>query len=295
MKGALAPNTPSAIRAALADNGLAPLHRLGQHFLADPRVCERIAHSLDDHPGLPCLEVGPGLGALTAALLDEGRQVVAVELDRGLAAYLRQRVTPGDALTIVEGDARLVDFAGLVPPERSILIGNLPYYASSPLLRRAFSMPFVATVVMLQREVADRLAAGPGSPARGALSVLREAVGTVARVVTVGAGAFYPRPDVDSVVVRVDRGPDAYDEGRYERLEATLAAGFRYRRKGLRQGLRHGTTLGPPAIERALEAAAIDGHRRPESLTLPEWDRLAQAVSLEGGADAWLVAAPAGS
>lgn len=290
-----APNTPSAIRTALAENGLAPLHRLGQHFLADPRLCERIARSLDDLPGRPCLEVGPGLGALTAALLHGGRHVLAVELDRGLSAYLRSLTEADDALTVVEGDARLVDFAALVSPAQTVLVGNLPYYASSPLLRRAFALPFPAVLVMLQREVAERLAAPPQTPLRGALSVLREAVCTVDRVLTVAAGAFYPRPEVESVVVRLDRRPDAFEGARYHRLEAVLAAGFRYRRKGMRQALRHGTTLGAAAVEQALAAAAIDGHRRPESLTLEEWDRVAAAVDREGGSTPWLLAAPAGS
>jgi 16S rRNA (adenine1518-N6/adenine1519-N6)-dimethyltransferase len=286
---AQAPTTPGAIREALASAGLAPLHRLGQHFLADPRVCERIAAAAEAVPAAPCLEIGPGLGALTAALVRAGRRVVAVEIDRGLVAYLREAVAASGAdVAVVEGDARTVDLAALSPPTVTVLMGNLPYYASSPLLRRTLALGYPLAVLMLQREVADRLAAAAGSTARGALAVLAEATATVERLFAVAPPAFYPRPEVESVVVRLRRRVDALDAEAYERLDRVVSAGFRYRRKGVRQALRHALGLTPSAVAAALERAGVDGRARPEDLTLAQWQALTRATTprREGGDDA---------
>lgn len=241
------------------------------------------------------IEIGPGLGGLTAALLARAGRVVAIEIDRGLAQWLRDHTGPDDRLELVEADAREVDLAALSPPARTALVGNLPYYASTPLLRRALPLPFPVCVFMLQREVAARLAAPPGAPGRGAVSVLREAVADVERLFDASAATFYPRPEVESTVVRLRRRPDAFAPDRLLRLEAALAAAFGYRRKGLRQALRHGTRLDAVAVEGMLAGAGLDGHRRPESLTLAEWDALATALAAEGGGSAWLAAAPVGS
>ena len=296
MRQAQAPQTPGRVRDALAGSGLAPLHRLGQHFLADRHLCERIAAAVVTLGPEACLEIGPGLGALTVALLEAGRSVVAVELDRGLAAYLREHAArPGDALRVVEGDARDVALEALCDPAATAFVGNLPYYASAPLIRRALAAPYPGAVLMLQREVAERLAAPPGSAARGALTVLREATCDVRSLFAVPPSAFYPRPDVASAVVRLERRPDALGGARYEALDRLAGQAFRYRRKGMRQALRHGGTVGGAAVERVLAGAGIDPSRRPETLALDEWLALLRACEDEGGETRCLPAAPAGS
>lgn len=290
------PDTPGAVRDALADSGLAPLHRLGQHFLVDRRLCERIAQASQAWEATACLEIGPGLGALTAALVRSGRRVVAIELDRGLVAFLRGRTEAADErLTVVEGDAREADLARLSPPERTVLVGNLPYYASAPLLRRALEIPYPGAVLMLQREVSERLEAPAGGAARGALSVLREATCDIERLFAVPAVAFYPRPEVASTVVRLSRRLDALSGPRYLALATLLGQGFRYRRKGMRQALRHGTGLGAQAVEELLARAGVAPGRRPETLTLEEWLALLDARQSQGGETRCLPAARGGS
>lgn len=269
---------------------------MGQHFLADPRVAARIAAAVANRPERVCLEVGPGLGALTAALTDAGRRVVAVEIDRGLAAFVRDLAgADGAPVTVVEGDARTVDLAGLSAPADTLFVGNLPYYASSPLLRRALALGYPAAVVMVQREVAGRLVAPPGRPRRSGLTVLREAVCAMEVLFSVPPEAFYPRPEVESAVVRLTRRPDALAGAAYARLERALRAGFGHRRKGMRQALRHGTALSPGEVEAALARAGVEGQRRPETLSLAEWDALARALEEEGGEGAWRPEARAGS
>lgn len=292
---AQAPDTPGAVRDALAESGLAPLHRLGQHFLVDRRITTRIAEAVGVFRQPACLEIGPGLGALTAALLAAGLRVVAIELDRGLCAFLRARADAAQPLTIIEGDARESDLAALSPPETSVLVGNLPYYASAPLLRRALETPYPGAVLMLQREVAERLEALPGGDGRGAVTVLREATCDVERLFAVPPGAFYPRPEVASAVVRLRRRPDALAGRRYRALEVLVGQAFRYRRKGMRQALRHGSGLAAAAVERALAHAGVDPARRPESLGLGAWLALVDAVGAQGGEAPCLPAAPAGS
>jgi 16S rRNA (adenine1518-N6/adenine1519-N6)-dimethyltransferase len=260
------------VRTILAVRGLAPLHRLGQHFLTDDGILERTAALVGDPR--PCLEIGPGLGALTEKLVRRGCTVVALEIDRGLLAYLREEGPPG--VRWVEGDARYADLASLVPPEGAALVGNLPYYLTSPLLRRVLPMGYAVHVFMVQKEVAQRLTAPPGDRRRSGLTVLCQAVGTLEVAGTVPRSAFYPQPDVDSVVVRLVRSPQAVPWETYALLETVLRAGFGYRRKALRHGLRHGLGWPLPKVEDLLRAAQVDPSARPEDLELNTWLRLAQ-------------------
>ena len=272
--------TPTRVRETLKARGLAPLHRLGQHFLVDPGRLDRIADAAGAAQ-FDCLEVGAGLGCLTEALAVRGHRVVALEIDRGFCAYLREAFQ-ADPVTVVEGDALEVDLEAHVDPAKSVLCGNLPYYVTSPLLHRVLALPFVAYVVLIQREVADRLCAPPHDPGRGTLSVLVEAVGPARRLFDVPASAFYPQPDVSSAVIRIDRRPGSLAREGFEALEDTVGRVFRYRRKSIRQGLREGFGWPREEIESLLARTGLDGRARPADLSLGDWMCLTQGAQETG-------------
>ncbi|MGH7542341.1 MAG: 16S rRNA (adenine(1518)-N(6)/adenine(1519)-N(6))-dimethyltransferase RsmA [Gemmatimonadota bacterium] len=254
--------------------------RLSQHFLHDWRTARRIAESLRAPSGARVLEIGPGEGALTEHLLDLGWRVVAVEMDRALAADLERR-WPGRDLTVVRGDALDYEPEGEGP---LYVIGNLPYAVTSPLLfhllELADRIEVPEIVVMVQREVAERLAASPGTRASGALTV---GVGLSARVellFDVGRGQFRPPPKVRSTVVRlVPGGPPGLDPGRRERVRRLVRTAFEQRRKQLRNSLKEELEplLAKPGAERGV--AGIDLERRPETLSVQEWMDLEAALS----------------
>ena len=207
------------IKALLASRGLRPRHALGQNFLHDGNHLRAIVEAAGVGPGDRVLEVGPGTGTLTGALLDAGTRVVACELDAGLAGLVRERFGSREDFELIEGDCldgkhglnpemmdRLRGEAGAFPPFK--LVANLPYQAASPLLANLAGLPgrpMTAAVVMLQKEVADRLTAGPGSKAYGALGVLLQAGHAVDRVAVLPASCFWPQPKVQSAVARLVR------------------------------------------------------------------------------------------
>jgi len=170
------------------------LRRLGQHFLTDPGILGRIADALDPRPGETVLEIGPGRGTLTDVLLARGLNVIAIEKDRELAKALTR-----EHLTVMEGDALRVDW-----PRVAKIVGNIPYYITSPLLDKALTPPLPNRIVFLvQAEVADRIAAQPGGKTYGALSVGVQAVASVEKLLTVAPGAFRPPPKVRSALIRL--------------------------------------------------------------------------------------------
>jgi 16S rRNA (adenine1518-N6/adenine1519-N6)-dimethyltransferase len=254
--------------------------RLSQHFLHDRRTARRIAESLRAPVGARVLEIGPGEGALTEHLLDRGWRVVAVEMDRALAAALARR-WPARDLIVVRGDALDYEPEGEGP---LYAIGNLPYAVTSPLLfhllELADRIEIPEIVVMVQREVAERLAAAPGTRAYGALTV---GVGLSARVellFDVGRGQFRPPPRVRSTVVRlVPGGPPGLEPGRRERVRRLVRTAFEQRRKQLRNSLK--AELEPLLAGGAGgdTVAGIDLERRPETLSVEEWMRLEAALA----------------
>src|SRR5512138_3698505 len=174
--------------------------RLGQHFLSDPRLLARIADALGAGRDDTVLEIGPGPGGLTAALAERAGRLVAIEKDADLVPALHARVP---SATIVEGDALELDWHALAGPD-TLVAGNIPYNITSPLIDKALEPPgFRRVVFLVQKEVADRVTAGPGAADYGALSVGVQAVARAERLFTVPAGAFHPRPQVDSAVLRL--------------------------------------------------------------------------------------------
>jgi 16S rRNA (adenine1518-N6/adenine1519-N6)-dimethyltransferase len=261
----------------LSEHGLSPSRALGQNFVADPNTVRRIARLAGVGPESSVVEFGAGLGSLSLALAETGATVVAVELDRHLLPVLRAVVEPR-GVEVVEGDAMRVDLVTLLA-ERGAgpwsLVSNLPYNLATPLVMRTLvDVPAIAhLLVMVQREVGERMAATVGDPAYGSVSVRVAYFAQSSVVGKVPASVFIPRPRVESVLVRMERRTEPavpLAEVSYERLAAVVKAGFGQRRKMLRSSL--AGVVDPDAFARA----GIRPEARAEELTVEEWGRLAR-------------------
>ncbi len=254
----------------------------GQNFLGDEAILDTIARLAVERQGEVVVELGAGLGHLTARLLARGARVVAVERDRDMARVLRGEL--GAAVRLLEADAARLDYRALAVEAGGggpvAVVGNLPYHLSSPILFSLLDQADAVSraVLLLQREVAERLSAAPGTKAWGLLSVLLQQRAEVTVERRVPPGAFLPPPKVESAVVRVAFGPsraEVVDPARFRRL---VKAGFAQRRKTLGNALR-ASRLGPPAsMAAALRAAGIDAARRGETLAVAEWAALERAL-----------------
>jgi 16S rRNA (adenine1518-N6/adenine1519-N6)-dimethyltransferase len=268
-------------KALLEKYGLRAKKSWGQNFLGDEEILDHIARLAAPRPGERVIELGAGLGHLTARLLAHGASVVAVERDRDMARVLRGEL--GDRIDLREADAARLDVAALAREcggARITVVGNLPYHLTSPILFSLIDQaPHVARAVfLLQREVAERLAAPAGDREGGVASILlqREAEVSIERIVP--PGAFLPPPKVHSAVICCLFRPPAdavVDPARFRRL---VKAGFAQRRKTLGKALGSANLAPPPAIAAALAGAGIDPQRRGETLTLAEWAALERSL-----------------
>ncbi len=257
-------------------SGHRPRRRFGQNFLHDTAVLRRMVASIRPKPGQAVVEIGPGKGALTVPLLEAAGRLVAVELDRDLVPLVKARCAGTGDLEVINTDALTVDFHALAAERGPLrVVGNLPYNVSTPILFHllAASPDIVDLHLLLQREVVQRMAAPPGSKARGRLSVMVQYRCTVERLFDVPPGAFHPVPKVTSTFVRLTphREPPVAvaDE---KALAAVVTAAFGGRRKTLRNSLK-----GIVDAE-AMARAGVDPGRRAEELTLDEFARLAQCL-----------------
>jgi 16S rRNA (adenine1518-N6/adenine1519-N6)-dimethyltransferase len=267
--------------AAFRRMGLRPKKTFGQNFLADQRIAASVAALATEPAGGTVVEIGAGLGALTAPLLVRAFSVIAIERDRDLCPLLLEAFALPIAegkLTILEDDAKQIDLGSLFAagPRPHVLAGNLPYQITGPLLERttALGSRIDRAVFMVQREVADRLIAPPGGDAYGALTVFVSAAFRVERAMRVSRGAFRPVPNVDSAVVTLTplSPPRAAET---EAFRAAVHAAFQKRRKMLRNAW---ASLGPPdEIARKADAAGIDLDRRGETLSVEEFAGFAEA------------------
>ncbi len=270
--------TPATVRALLDEHRIRPKKSLGQHFLADPNTARRVVALAGVSPGDAVLEIGPGLGSLTLALVERGAHVLAVELDPRLAEVVRE-VVSGD-LDVEVGDAMTMDLAALLAsrPEWSC-VSNLPYNVAVPVVVRLLeNAPAVGQIlVMVQREVGERLAAGPGDSEYGAVSVKVAYYAEAELVGAVPPTVFVPRPKVDSALVAMRRRAEPPVSVPSEpALFELVRAGFAQRRKMLRRSLQ--PVLGERAAP-VLEAAGISPTARAEVLGLEQWAALARAVA----------------
>jgi 16S rRNA (adenine1518-N6/adenine1519-N6)-dimethyltransferase len=266
-----------------------PKKRLGQNFLTDERVIERIVREVGPRAGESIIEIGPGRGALTSRLLETGAQLFAIEFDRDLVPLLEEKFKARQNFNLIEGDALVVDLCDVVAQteNRARVVANLPYYISTAILQRLIEQRACLTemVLMLQREVVDRIVAPPSSGDRGFLSVLVEAYCEAEPLFDVPPEAFRPVPKVWSTVARLrvrERGAvDVSDEGL---LWQVVSAGFAQRRKTIFNNLRSAPVALRALIdergggESVLERAEIEARRRAETLTLEEWARLTRSL-----------------
>ena len=248
---------------------------LGQNFLVDQQIVDRIVEALGADRNDRVLEIGPGRGALTALLLDRAGMAYAIEFDRTLIRYLDGRFGDRSNFELIEEDALSFDFRDLVSNGgRLKLVANLPYNISTAILQRLFDYPdvFADCVLMFQREVVERITAEPGNRERGYLTVLNEAHFTTERLFDVSPSAFRPVPKVWSSVVRLRPRSDLTID---YRLREIVSIGFAQKRKTIYNNLK----IKYPDAAEMLDAAGVDARRRAETLTLDEWLRLVDAVS----------------
>ena len=252
---------------------------LGQHFLSDPRILDRIADTLELTGKETVLEIGPGRGALTESLRTRAGRVIAIEYDRALAPLLRERFAADARVEIVQADVLETNLSELAGgPYR--LIGNVPYYITTPILFHALESPRPERAVYLvQREVAERLAAAPGSDDYGALSANVQAVARVERLFKVPAGAFHPPPKVESAVVRITPLADPVVTPQEERpFRELVQRAFGMRRKQLRRVLRELYDIDAAAAEALIVAARLDPEQRPETLSPDDFARILRST-----------------
>jgi len=282
-------------RRALGRHGARPKRSFSQNFLVARPIVESIADAAAVGPGTPVIELGPGLGTLSAALLRRGARVCAIEKDREMIAALGEDLVDpasplrggrplvdGAAFEVEEGDATTVDLAALRArwggPDAGplVIVGNLPYAVTGAIFRNLIAQRdhVARAIVMIQREVRDRLLAEPGTKEYGTLTVFVRAAFRVESVLRAPAGAFHPPPRVESAVVRLVPRADAIAET--DALRTAVRACFEQRRKTLRNGLL--ALLGPERADAVLESTGIDGRRRGETLSLAEIAALAAAI-----------------
>jgi 16S rRNA (adenine1518-N6/adenine1519-N6)-dimethyltransferase len=266
-----------------------PSKRLGQHFLRDQRTIQRIIEALAPRPDETIVEIGPGTGALTSVLVERAGRLIAIEFDNKLTPLLHERFGSFTNFKLLMADALTVDFCAEILPARTArLVANLPYNISTAILQRLIARRacFEEMVVMLQREVVERVLAPAGTTDRGYISVLVEAYCEAEKLFDVAPGAFRPPPKVWSSVMRVKFRPrinaEVADEGL---LWETVSAGFAQKRKTILNNLRNASGRLQETLKRnggasiVLCKANVELQRRAETLTLEEWGRIVQAIS----------------
>ncbi len=273
---------PRYVQRRLREVGLRPRHGLSQNFLADVDVLENILREAHPAAGREVLEIGPGLGFLTGGLLAAGARVTAVEVDRGLVSVLEDAFTgelEAGLLRIVGGDALDQDLVNLVPSPYDV-VANLPYHITSPILHRLLGSPPrpERMVLMVQREVAERVAAAPG--AMSYLSVFCQYHARAQVAFRVPREAFEPAPKVESAVLVLEpyASDDRLDAAAEDRLWRVVQAAFRERRKMLHNVLARQLPVPPDRVDAALEAAGIARDRRPQTLAVGEWLVLSEVL-----------------
>lgn len=263
--------TRPIVRELLERHDLRPSRALGQNFLCEPGTVDKIVRLAGVAPGDRVVEIGPGLGSLTVGLVAAGASVLAVEIDQYLIPAL-QEVVEGLPVTVLHADAREVDWPAHLGDGTWSVVANLPYNVATPLiLDFLVERPeWTSWLVMVQREVGERLSAAPGTAKCGIPSVLTSYWGTASVVGQISAEVFHPRPNVESVLVRIDRASTPTVDADFDRLSTLVRAGFGQRRKMLRRSLSSHLSADD------IEAAGVRPTDRAEQLDMDAWGRLAR-------------------
>lgn len=274
------------VRALLRDTEFSPRKSRGQNFLIHEHVLDAIVRLLDLHPSEGVFEIGPGLGFLTRRLVERAQAVWAVEIDALLAQRLRaSELGASSKFHLIYGDILNVALPELLPETKLKLVGNLPYNISTEVLFRIFDWRehFSSLVLMVQKEVADRIASRPGAKSYGTLSVWSQVHGRIGEKINVSPEAFYPRPKVRSTILKIELLPQARVCGEnLPALRGLVRAAFGQRRKTLSNAVGSWLMCGREAIDRLLAAHDVDPQRRGETLSVEEFIKLAQAIRVSG-------------
>ena len=275
----------SVIRDLLTRYGFTFSKALGQNFLINPSVCPRMAELGGAAPGTGMIEIGAGIGVLTAELAKRADKVVCVEIDSRLLPILDETLGEFDNIRIVNDDVLKVDLHRLIEEEFAgmevAVCANLPYYITSPIVMKLLGdrLPIESLTVMVQKEAADRLAATPGTRASSAISCAVSYYATSKMMFTAAPGSFYPAPKVTSAVVRMDIRPTpAVQVEDEEGYFALIRAAFGQRRKTAANAIASGLSLPKENVIHAIEAAGFDARIRPEALTLEDFSAIQQAL-----------------
>lgn len=284
--------TPGATAAVLRRYGLHPRKSYGQNFLTDANILNKIVAAAGLTRDDLVLEVGPGIGTVTRALAEQAGRVIAVEIDRDMIAVLRDTLPGYDNITVVEGDILAVDLPAILAEAGGEgkyirkLVGNLPYYITTPILFKvlAESCGFTTLVVMVQKEVADRIVARPGGKIYGALSIAVQYRTEAEIIAAVPRTAFHPPPQVSSAILRLTRRDEPPVSVTNEELFfGVVKAAFQHRRKTMLNALSHspGIATDKTALQRLLERAGIDPRQRGESLDIAAFAVLSNLMAAE--------------
>ena len=280
--------SPSTMAKIREKHGFRHSKSLGQNFLSDIHIIEDIVDGSDIEPEDLVIEIGPGMGVLTAAAAERAGKVIAVEIDKKLIPILKETLAEYDNVEIINADIMKTDLTEIVEANRPAdggkvrVIGNLPYYITTPIIMKLLeeSVPADSITIMMQKEVADRIKAGPGGKDYGALTVAVGFYCTITHVADAPKEVFVPRPKVDSTVIRLDlRKECPVDLINQKIFFETVKGGFGQRRKTLLNSLTGVRGLPKPEIADALDAAGIDPKRRAETLSLDEFAAVANEIA----------------
>ena len=272
--------SPKAVTDILGRHSMAPLKKLGQNFLIDENIVNKIAEAASD--GGNVLEIGPGMGALTRALAKCSKKVVAVEIDAGMLRVHEETLADLDNVTVLHGDILKTDIKAIGEEyfggEPFCVAGNLPYYITAKCILQVLDSgaPVKRFTAMVQREVADRLASQSGDSDYGALTASVAYYGAMEFLFPVSAGCFYPRPEVESAVVRIM--PEAQFEINREDYTKAVRVLFAMRRKTVQNNLKNGIGVNATKAGELLEQAGIDPMQRAEELTPQQFAKLAEVL-----------------
>lgn len=277
--GSRAESVPGLLRR----HGLRPDKRLGQNFLIDSAALDRVVRAAELQANETVLEIGAGLGTLTARLATAARRVIAIEVDRRLIPILAHEMEGCPNVEIIQGDALQTDLEAATRGDAYVVVANIPYMITSALIRRLMEAghPPGRLVLTLQAEVGERIVAGPGEMSLLALSV--QVYGAPRLAARIPAGAFYPAPEVESVVLRIDRHPLARIPA--ERISAFFRmarAAFSQKRKTLRNAAAGGLAVKPAVVAEWMRTAGLPATARAQELSLGDWDLLVGAATADG-------------